>query len=227
MMLLSAPGVYTPQDDTWLLAEALHREPITAGTTVLDVGTGSGALALEAARCGAAQVTAVDISARAVASARLHARLNGLRVRVVRGHLLTPVADRRFDLIIANPPYVPSAERRSGGSGLRGRSGCSGRALAWDAGADGRALLDQICADGPPRLRPGGVLLLVHSALCGVDRTLARLERAGLAAAVTDRRLIPFGPVLRERAGWLESRGLIEPGEEKEELVVIRAERPW
>ncbi|MET8183443.1 HemK2/MTQ2 family protein methyltransferase [Streptomyces sp. NPDC005336] len=218
MMLMSAPGVYTPQDDTWLLAQALHREPITADTTVLDVGTGSGVLALEAARRGAAHVTAVDISALAVAAARLHARLSGLRVRVVRGDLLTPVADRRFDLIVANPPYVPSAA---------GRRGRRGRALAWDAGADGRALLDQICEDGPPRLRPGGVLLLVHSGLCGVDRTLRQLERAGLRAAVADRRLVPFGPVLRERAGWLESRGLIAPGEEKEELVVIRAEQPW
>ncbi|WP_413803528.1 HemK2/MTQ2 family protein methyltransferase [Streptomyces iranensis] len=215
MMLMPPPGVYAPQHDTWLLTEALHRENITEDTAVLDIGTGSGALAIAAARSGAGQVTAVDISPLAVATAWLRSRLEGLRIHVMRGDLLTSVADRRFDLIVANPPYVPSPAARRG------------RAVAWNAGVDGRALLDQICRDAPPLMRPGGVLLLVHSALCGVGETVERLGRAGLRAAVTDRRLIPFGPVLREQAAWLEARGLVEPGREKEELVVIRAERAW
>ncbi|MGP3942763.1 HemK2/MTQ2 family protein methyltransferase [Streptomyces sp. 6N106] len=215
MMLMTPPGVYAPQHDTWLLTEALDRENITEGTVVLDIGTGSGALAIAAARSGAGQVTAVDISPLAVATVRLRSRLEGLRIHVMRGDLLTSVADRRFDLIVANPPYVPSPAARRG------------RAVAWNAGVDGRALLDQICRDAPPLLRPGGALLLVHSALCGVEKTVERLGRAGLRAAVTGRRLIPFGPVLREQAAWLEARGLIEPGGEKEELVVIRAERAW
>ncbi|MEU1905647.1 HemK2/MTQ2 family protein methyltransferase [Streptomyces hygroscopicus] len=209
------PGVYSPQDDTRLLAEALLREDISADTAVLDVGTGSGALAVAAARHGAAEVTAVDVSPLAVGTAWLHARLRGVRVRVLRGDLLAPVADRSFDLILANPPYVPAPGRRAR----------RGRAVAWNAGADGRAVLDRLSVDAPPLLRPGGVLLLVHSGLCGAERTVEQLTLAGLRAAVTDRRLVPFGPVLRERAPWLESRGLIAPGEEKEELVVIRAER--
>ncbi|MBO3682534.1 HemK2/MTQ2 family protein methyltransferase [Streptomyces sp. NEAU-YJ-81] len=214
MMLMTPPGVYAPQHDTWLLTEALNRENITEGTAVLDIGTGSGALAIAAARRGAGQVTAVDVSPLAVVTAWLHSRLEGLRIQVMRGDLLTSVADRRFDLIVANPPYVPSPAARRG------------RALAWNAGVDGRALVDQICQDAPPLLHPDGVLLMVHSALCGIEETVERLGRAGLRrVAVTDRRLIPFGPVLREQAAWLEARGLIEPGEEKEELVVIRAER--
>lgn len=215
MVFKTLPGVYAPQDDTWLLAGALLRENIGADTAVLDVGTGSGALALVAAGRGAAQVTAVDVSPLAVGATWLRARLKGLTVRVLQGDLLTPVADRRFDLIVTNPPYVPMAERR-----LR-----RGRGVAWQAGADGRALLDRICRDAPPLLRPGGALLLVHSGLCGADRTVEQLTGAGLRAAVTDRRTIPFGPVLREQTPWLESHGLIAPGETKEELVVIRAER--
>lgn len=215
MVFRVPPGVYAPQDDTWLLAEALRREGIGADTAVLDVGTGSGVLALVAARRGAAEVTAVDVAPLAVASAWLRTRFEGARVRVLRGDLLTPVADRDFDLIVANPPYVPAAGR------LAGR----GRGVAWRAGADGRALLDRICAEAPPLLRPGGVLLLVHSGLCGVDRTLGQLAGAGLRADVADRRTIPFGPVLRKQAPWLEARGLISPGEKKEELVVVRAER--
>ncbi|MFS7872693.1 HemK2/MTQ2 family protein methyltransferase [Streptomyces asiaticus] len=217
MVFKTPPGVYAPQDDTWLLSEALLREDITADTAVLDVGTGSGALALAAAGRGAAQVTAVDVSPLAVGATWLRARIKGLPVRVLQGDLLTPVADRGFDLIVANPPYVPVAGRR-----IR-----RGRGVAWRAGADGRAVVDRICRDAPPLLRPGGVLLLVHSGLCGPDRTVEQLESAGagLRAAVADRRTIPFGPVLREQAPWLEAHGLIAPGETKEELVVIRAER--
>ncbi|WP_326570007.1 methyltransferase [Actinacidiphila glaucinigra] len=213
MCLLCPPGVYHPQDDTLLLEDALKRERLVDDADVLDLGTGSGALALAAAE---AQMTAVDASVSAVCTTWLNARLNGLRVKVVRGDLCSPVSGRRFDLITANPPYVPSPQ-----AGLPTR----GRALAWDAGSDGRALLDRICSDAPPLLAPGGVLLLVHSALCCVERTLGRLRHAGLRAAVTERRYIPFGPVLRDRSAWLEAQGLIAAGEEKEELVVIRAKR--
>ncbi|WUD77509.1 class I SAM-dependent methyltransferase [Streptomyces sp. NBC_00510] len=216
MWLLLPPGVYRPQDDTLLLEDALKREPLADDTEVLDLGTGSGALALTAAERGAAQVTAVDASLGAVCTTWLNARLNGLRVKVLRGDLTAPVTGRRFDLITANPPYVPSPR-----AGLPAR----GPARACDAGSDGRALLDRVCSDAPPLLAPGGVLLLVHSALCGVERTLGRLRHAGLRAAVVERRYIPFGPVLRDRSAWLEARGLIAHGEEKEELVVIRAER--
>ncbi|MFD8077832.1 HemK2/MTQ2 family protein methyltransferase [Streptomyces sp. NPDC059718] len=216
MWLLCPPGVYHPQDDTLLLEDALKRERLADDAEVLDLGTGTGALALTAAERGAAQVTAVDASLSAVCATRVNARLNGLRVEVLRGDLTAPVTGRRFDLITANPPYVPSP---------RADPPARGRARAWDAGSDGRALLDRVCSDAPPLLTPGGVLLLVHSGLCGVERTVGRLRRAGLRAAVTERRYIPFGPVLRDRSAWLEARGLIAPGEEKEELVVIRAER--
>ncbi|MDX3095518.1 methyltransferase [Streptomyces sp. ME01-24h] len=216
MWLLCPPGVYHPQDDTLLLKDALRRERLPENADVLDLGTGTGALALSAAERGAAQVTAVDASVSAVLTTRLNARLNRRRVKVLHGDLTAPVTDRRFDLIMANPPYVPSP---------KARCPTRGRALAWDAGADGRVLLDRICSDAPPLLTPGGVLLLVHSGLCGVERTLGRLRRTGLRAVVVERRYIPFGPVLRGRSAWLEARGLIAEGEEKEELVVVRAER--
>ena len=207
--------MYAPQDDTSLLSAALREEPLVPGARVLDLGTGTGALAVAAARRGA-RVTAVDTSARAALTCRLNARLSGVRVRVLRGDLLTPVTGRAYDLIMSNPPYVPSPQPRPPRRG-------PGR--AWEAGRDGRALLDRICAEAPLRLRPGGALLLVHSALSGVAPTLDALVAAGLDAEVTDRRFVPFGPRLRERVGWLRARGLLAEGEDKEELVVIRAER--
>lgn len=213
--LVLAPGVYAPQSDTFLLADALEREQLRPHAEVLDVGTGTGALAIAAARRGA-RVTAIDRSWRAVAATRINAALNRQKVRVLRGDLLAPAAGRRFDLVLCNPPYVPAPSHRLPRHGA---------AVAWDAGHDGRAVLDRICDGVPEVLRPAGTLLLVHSALSGVAATLHRLHAAGLDAEVVQRRTIPFGPVLRSRTAWLERRGLIAPGEEKEELVIIRAER--
>jgi release factor glutamine methyltransferase len=213
-MLLCPPGVYRAEGDTDLLADVLVRGGYARDRHVLDVGTGSGALALAAAGAGAASVTAVDLSARSVAAAWLNSRLHGLPIRVRRGDLFGPVAGRRFDLVLANPPYVPAE------SAVLPRHR---KARCWDAGPDGRALLDRICADVHRVLAPGGRLLLVHSAVCGADRTLDALCRAGLAAEVLARSTVPFGPVMRARAAMLEARGLVPRGERVEELVVIGA----
>ena len=101
-----------------------------------------------------------------------------------------------------------------------------GAARAWDAGGDGRMVVDRICREAPGLLRPGGVLLLVQSALSGPDLTVVQLRAAGLKAAVTRRRRIALGPVLRGREHWLRERGLLPAADDKEELVVVRAELP-
>ncbi|MEV6669068.1 HemK2/MTQ2 family protein methyltransferase [Streptomyces sp. NPDC051162] len=217
MWLIRPPGVYEPQEDTALLVATLRQESLPPGPHVLDVGTGTGVLALAASRAGAARVVAIDVSRRAVLAARVNAALSRRRVRVRRGDLLAPVAGQLFDLVLANPPCVPSHHAE-----LPVR----GPARAWDAGRDGRVLLDRLCAGVPALMRPGGVLLLVHSALSGPATTLRLPAGAGLVAEVTERRLVPFGPVLRSRADWLRARGILPPPQDEEELVVIRARRP-
>jgi release factor glutamine methyltransferase len=212
--LLRLPGTYRAQEDTWFLADVLRRTGLAQGRRVLDVCTGTGALALAAAAAGARAVTAVDLSARSAANAWLNSRLHGQPVRVLRGDLFEPIVGERFDLVVANPPYVPAA---------RSTLPRHAPARAWDAGTDGRALLDRICAGAPSVLADGGSVLITHSTLSDEQATMARLAAAGLEAGVIARTQVPFGPVLRARTAMLEARGLIAPGQRVEELVVVQA----
>ncbi|WP_244291039.1 HemK2/MTQ2 family protein methyltransferase [Streptomyces virginiae] len=214
--LVALPGVYQPQADTRLLAAALADEDLGPRTEVLEIGTGTGALALHAAARGA-QVTAVDVSWTAVATARLNAWRHRLSLRVLHGDFEARTTGRRFDVVFSNPPYVPAPDNRPPSRGPE---------RAWDAGLDGRAVIDRICADAPALLRSGGILLMVHSEMCGAEETLDRLAGAGLAAQVRTTVSVPWGPVLRSRRSWLEQQGLAAGAEEWEELVVIRAQRP-
>ncbi|MFH7599013.1 HemK2/MTQ2 family protein methyltransferase [Streptomyces racemochromogenes] len=214
--LIALPGVYRPQADTLLLADALAREPLRPGAQVVEIGTGTGVLALRAAARGA-HVTAVDVAWPAVLAARLNGWRQRLRLRVLHGDFADRTRGRRFDLVLANPPYVPGPDSRLPAGGAR---------RAWEAGREGRAVIDRICAAAPGLLRPGGVLLMVHSGMCGAQKTLALLHRQGMQAHVTERTRIPWGPVLRSRAAWLREQGLAEDGEDREELVVVRAQHP-
>ncbi|MBV9801598.1 MAG: methyltransferase, partial [Solirubrobacterales bacterium] len=148
MRLLPLPGVFQPPSDSYMLADQLRRERLGPGASVLDLGTGSGHLAVVAALAGASAV-AVDVSRRALISARLNAALNGVRVTALRGDLFAPVAGRRFDVIVSNPPYLPHP-----GEALPQR----GLARAIDAGPRGRAFLDRICAQAAGHLAPRGLL---------------------------------------------------------------------
>lgn len=216
MLLLRLPGVYRADSDTSLLGSVLREGGYAAGRHVLDIGTGTGALAVCAARAGASSVTAVDVSLRSVLTTWLNCRLHRVRCTVHRGDLFGPVAGQYFDLILGNPPYVPSA------TNVLARHRIS---RCWDGGLDGRAVVDRICAEGPAVLAPEGMMLIVHSGVCREDITLSRLADAGLRAEILTRCLVPFGPVMRLRRAMLEARGLIEPRQREEELVVIGAFR--
>lgn len=222
MRLIRLPGVFRPRSDTWLLARELVDslpESLRDGAdrpSVLELCTGSGAIALAAAEAGA-DVTAVDLSRRSVATVVLNAVIRGVRVRALRGSLFEPVAGRRFDLIATNPPYVPATSDT-----LPSR----GPARAWDAGRSGRALIDPICDAAADHLHPGGVILMVHSSICGVDETVSRLAATGLAVDVPVRSRGPLGPLMLSRVEHLEACGALAPGEREEDVVIVRGRMP-
>jgi release factor glutamine methyltransferase len=203
--------VFKPISETWLLAEALCRETLWEGAQVLDVCTGSGALAITAAERGA-DVTAVDVARRALLTTAINARLNGVTIETLRGCLFDAVPGRRFDCIVCNPPYVPS---------LRADLPTSGPSRAWEAGRDGRVVLHRLIDEAPAHLRPNGVLVLTHSALIGEEETLERLQDAGLSADVVERRKEPLGPLMRERL----AQGVLPAGTTEDEILVFRGQQ--
>jgi release factor glutamine methyltransferase len=217
MRLLTPPGVFRPRSDSRLLARvATARIRNASVRSVLDPFTGSGILAIAAALAGARRVTAVDISRRAVACASANARLNGVRVRAVRGDLFEPVAGEGFDLIVANPPYVP---------GELSPSSVRNAARAWEGGPGGRELIDRLCSEAAGYLSPDGELLLVHSSVCGRSQTERALRAQGFAVEILHAQRGPLGPLLAPRAQALRRNGLLSSGSDQaeEELFVFAA----
>ena len=214
MRMLVLPGVLRPPSDAKLLVSVMRERGSAAGASTLDVFTGSGVLGISAALQGASSVTAIDISRRAVLNARINARLNGVRVRARRGDLFSAVESERFDLVLANPPYLPGADDALPSGGAE---------RAWEGGASGRLLVDRFCAGVADHMAPGARLLMVHSSLCGETATLDALQAAGLEAEVMARQRGPLGPIATARAGLLEQRGLLQPGEREEDMLVCGA----
>jgi release factor glutamine methyltransferase len=154
------PRVLIPRPETELLVEAVTRlVPKEASPAVLDVCTGSGCIALSlAAERPFARVWATDISAEALEVARHNAEALGVsdRVRFVLGDLFAPLlGEELFDVIVSNPPYIPSEQLSS----LQQEVQREPR-LALDGGDDGLAVIRPLIAGAGPRLSPGGTLAI-------------------------------------------------------------------
>lgn len=220
--LVAAEGVYLPQEDSRLLVETMEATGLARGRRVVDLCTGSGVVAVGAAEQRAASVMALDICPRAVRCARANALSAGVTLDTHLGSWARAVEFGPFDLVVCNPPYVP----HDPGAAYAPLPPHVGPSRAWDAGYDGRLVLDPLCAVVPQLLADGGSLLLVQSEFAGPRQTLGALASAGLDAEIVARQWIPFGPVMTSRAQWLEETGRLEPGRREEELLVIRADKP-
>jgi release factor glutamine methyltransferase len=176
------PATLIPRPETELLVElALERLPPDRPARVVDLGTGSGAIALAIAKeRPRAAVTAVDLSADALAVARGNARRLGLeRVRFLHGTWMTPLSSERFELIVSNPPYIEAADPHLGQGDLRFEP-----ATALASGADGLDAIREIVAAAPAHLEAGGWLLLEHGWDQGAA-VRALLDQAGYAEVFT------------------------------------------
>lgn len=214
-------GVYPPQEDSQLLIDVMDKTGLARGRRVADLCTGSGVVAIAAADQGAAEVTAFDICPRAVHSARQQVSTAGVDVAVHLGSWARAAEFGPYDLVVCNPPYLPHDPRVEN---LDVPSHI-GPPRAWDAGYDGRLVLDPLCASVRDLLTEGGTMLLVQSEFAEPRQTLAALAGCGLDAEILAWQWIPFGPVLSTRAQWLEDTGRLDPGRREEELVVIRADK--
>lgn len=172
--------VLIPRFDTeTLLEEAVRQAP--RARTVLDIGTGSGCIAVALAhRLPHAALTAVDLSPDALSIARRNAEQNSAQVEFLLGSFFQPVAGRRFDLIVSNPPYITTADLATLQSEVRDFE----PRLALDGGTDGLNAYRVLAAEAPRYLEPNGWLLLEIGA--GQDKDVAGLlADAGFDAIVT------------------------------------------
>ncbi|HDJ67260.1 MAG TPA: methyltransferase domain-containing protein [Nitrososphaeria archaeon] len=179
--------IYMPSVATRLIAENLHD---VSDLRVLDLGTGSGVLAILASKLGAKNVVATDISERAIRIARRNAEINHVKIDFRIGDLFDPVRDELFDLIISNPPMTPSPIQLP--------------RFTW-GGVDGRFILDRIIDDAPSHLRRDGRLILPVISLVGIGRTYQALLERGFIPKVLDYRVHPFGDTLHRLLDHLKS----------------------
>ena len=220
-IVVTDPGVYAPQHDSRLLIEALQKTNLAPGRHMLDLCTGSGIVAVAAAQLGASSVTAFDICPRAVRCSRANAELAGVQVNVHLGSVTDALALGPFDVVVSNPPYVPTGPQADS----ERIPPEVGPARAWNAGDNGRLVLDPLCAAAPDLLTDGGTMLIVQSEFSGLEQSLVKLRERSLDAEILMWQWVPFGPVLTARAQWLESFGWLQEGRREEELVVIRADK--
>lgn len=151
-----SPEVLIPRHDTEILVtEALARIP--GAHSVLDIGTGSGCIAVVLAKSlPGAQVTAIDISLPALEVARRNAERHGAAIEFLHGSLLASVAGRCFDLIVSNPPYIPTNDI----SGLEPEVREGDPRCALDGGMDGLDIYRALIPAAIRQLNPGGWLLV-------------------------------------------------------------------
>ena len=181
------PGVLIPRPETELVVErALAHFPPDAAFAALDLAAGSGAIALaiahERPRC---RMTATDLSGAAVTTTRANATRLGLaaRVEVVQGSWFEPVADRTFDIIVSNPPYIALDDPRVEPGVRRFEP-----PQALFAGSTGLEAIETIAAGARRHLAPGGWLVLEHGDTQG-ESVRDLLRRAGFERVQTHRDL--------------------------------------
>jgi release factor glutamine methyltransferase len=223
LSLAVRPGMLIPRPETeWVVETALRYAPQflhhSRRCRVLDIGTGSGNIAIAvAASLAAADVIAIDISPEALAVAQLNARACQVadRVHYLRGDLLSPLHPRhaRFDLLLSNPPYIAAEELPSLPATVRGYEPRE----ALDGGHDGLTFYRRLCTEAPAYLTDDGMAIVEvgHRQAGDVSRLLVQSLQWELVEVVKDYSGIERVVVAQRRQGgsssaWITSKSKVE-----------------
>jgi len=158
--------VYEPSDDTFLLLESLEHINL-AGKRAIEIGTGTGIISIYLAKKGAI-VDAVDINPQAVSCAKRNAKENSVIIEVYESSFFERVGDKKFDLIIFNPPYLPEDEED--------RKCVDVLTLAWMGGKGGIEKTERFLYDAKEYLRENGEIYVVLSSLSEIDSLLSKFS---------------------------------------------------
>jgi len=165
-------NVYNPAEDSYLLADNLE---IQEGQSVLEIGTGSGIVAMYASRL-TDRITVTDINFDACELARRNFEDNGIEgIEILFGNLFEPVGNRKFDVILFNTPYLPTEDDDVIDDTIN---------YAFDGGVNGRKVIDLFLNEVGNHLNDGGIVQLIQSSLSGNHETLSMLDELGFIAEI-------------------------------------------
>lgn len=165
-------NVYIPAEDSYLLADNLE---IKEGQSVLEIGTGSGIVAMYASKL-TDRITVTDINFDACELARKNFEENSIEnIEILFGNLFEPVKNRKFDVILFNTPYLPTEDGEVLDDTLN---------YAFDGGLNGRKVIDLFLNDVGNHLNDGGIVQLIQSSLSGNEETLEKLDSLGFIAEI-------------------------------------------
>ena len=165
-------NVYIPAEDSYMLADNLEIKP---NQSVLEIGTGSGIVAMYASRL-TDRITVTDINFDACELARKNFADNGIEnIEILFGNLFEPVENRKFDVILFNTPYLPTEDDEIIDDTIN---------YAFDGGLNGRKVIDMFLNEVGNHLNDGGIVQMIQSSLSGNDETLARFDELGFIAEI-------------------------------------------
>ncbi|SEK79152.1 release factor glutamine methyltransferase [Methanobrevibacter gottschalkii] len=165
-------NVYIPAEDSYLLADNLQ---IKKGQSVLEIGTGSGIVAMYASRL-TDNITVTDINFDACELACKNFEANNIEnIEILFGNLFDPVQNRKFDVILFNTPYLPTEKGEVLDDTIN---------YAFDGGLDGRKVIDAFLNEVGNHLNNGGIVQMIQSSLSDNEETLKKLDKLGFISEI-------------------------------------------
>ena len=168
-------NVYIPAEDSYMLADNLEIKP---NQSVLEIGTGSGIVAMYASRL-TDRITVTDINFDACELARKNFADNGIEnIEILFGNLFEPVENRKFDVILFNTPYLPTEDDEIIDDTIN---------YAFDGGLNGRKVIDMFLNEVGNHLNDGGIVPMVQSSLSDNEETLEKFDNLGFIAEIKEK----------------------------------------